>query len=387
MAQEAPNTSILPPAFNDVNRYQSNTGLQTFGDNLHAAAQALFPHQDRTRYSKVYVLLIRWETEPTLPVSADMSKLYGVFRDVYHFETEMWKIPDSKAQADADERIEKFVRLGSNSEDHLKIVCYAGNTLSTRSSGLAWTSGYKNAHHRYPTVQWSKIQTSLEQASSDVLVLLDCPHVTTESSVQGNGVSELIAACPYDENNNGVRQHSLIKELEAELRELSNLPSFSIGNLYDNLFCRNQAEDSEEGRTDPPPFYLPLTQKDPSSPQSLRLSIHEEGHQELHPARPTTSSSHYSNGDSIPSFRASSSIGRQQAPRIAFAIRLKDQFRAGDLSSDLLSNWLENIPSSIEGVRIEAAFHSQSSLLIVSVPICMSIYMKKSDAIMNLGPI
>jgi hypothetical protein len=126
-------------SFVDMNRWQANMGLKTFGESLHAAAQALFPHQNRARYSKVYVLLVRWETEPELSVSKDLSRLYSVFKDVYHFDTSVWKISDEGSQAEADKKIEEFVSLGGNSEDHLKIVCYAGNCLRTESKGLSWT--------------------------------------------------------------------------------------------------------------------------------------------------------------------------------------------------------------------------------------------------------
>jgi hypothetical protein len=126
-------------SFIDMNRWQANMGLKTFGQSLHAAAQALFPNQNRSRYSKVYVLLVRWETEPELTVSKDLSRLYDVFNNVYHFNTSVWKISDEVSQAEADQKIAEFVNLGDNSEDALKIICYAGNCLHTESKGLAWT--------------------------------------------------------------------------------------------------------------------------------------------------------------------------------------------------------------------------------------------------------
>lgn len=128
-----------PLNLDDASRWQANMGLKTFGESLHAAAQALFPNHNRPQYSKVFVLIVGWETEPARPVSSDLSRLFSVFRDVYHFETEIWKIPDSGSQHEANQKISDFVGLGNNSEDHLKILCYAGNTLKTKSHGLSWT--------------------------------------------------------------------------------------------------------------------------------------------------------------------------------------------------------------------------------------------------------
>jgi hypothetical protein len=139
MDRASSSSSTPPTSFVDMNRWQANMGLETFGSSLHAAAQALFPHQNRARYTKVYVLLARWETEPELSVSKDISRLFTVFRDLYLFDTEIWKISDEGSQAEADKRVEDFIQLGDNSEDHLKIVCYAGNCLTTETRGLAWT--------------------------------------------------------------------------------------------------------------------------------------------------------------------------------------------------------------------------------------------------------
>ncbi|CAG8962220.1 hypothetical protein HYFRA_00005273 [Hymenoscyphus fraxineus] len=371
-----------PLDLDDAIRWQAKMGLKTFGQSLHAAAQALFPNENRSRYSKVFVLIVGWETEPALPVSGDLSRLFGVFRDVYHFETELWKIPDSSSQHEANQKISEFVSLGGNSDDHLKILCYAGNTLKTKSHGLAWTSGYKNSKHRFPTVQWAGLQNTLEEAQSDVLCLLDCPHTGSSESYERKGVTEIISACSYTDENNGVRPGRFTKELEAELRELSNLPSFSVGNLYHNIFCRTQSDDSEEGQENIAPVYFPLSQPNPDAPRSLRLSVHE-----THTPRPASPGSIHSTMESVPSFQISSAMGHGQAPRIAFAIRLRDQFRIEDLSSNLFLNWLENVPAAIDGVKVEAAFHSSSSLLIVSVPICMSIYVLRDKAMTNLGPI
>lgn len=74
-------------------------------------------------------------------------------------------------------------------------------------------------------------------------------------------------------------------------------------------------------------------------------------------------------------------------PRAAFAVRLDKDFKLQDLSSNLFEEWLQHLPSSVAEVKIEAAFHSHSSLLIVSVPICMSIYMPRNTSVLNLGPI
>jgi len=238
-------------------------------------------------------------------------------------------------------------------------------------------------------VQWSGIQTALEQAQSDVFALLDCCHAGTAYNDEGNGTTELIAACAYDSATNGVPSYSFTKELEAELHELSTLPSFSIGNLYDNIFSRVRGQMMEEGLEHQSPVYLPLTQEKLKSPRSIRLAVRKNpASQQRHSPQSDAFGITGTNGHHNDlAFKRSSAASVGPMPRMAFAIRLTEDFRVGDLSQDLFSEWLRNIPASVHEVKIEAGFHSYSSLLIISVPVCISIYMPKDPAVISLGPI
>ncbi|TVY85278.1 Cholesterol oxidase [Lachnellula suecica] len=391
------NSSVSDTAssFDDFHRWQAHIDLKTFGEGLHAAAQAIFPTESRSQYSKVYVLMLCWEDEdPNEPVSYEMGRLFNVFENIYRFETEIWRIPNENCHIETRQKISDFISLGGDCDEHLKIVYYSGHARLDKNKRLAWTSGRRNSRSKYPTVQWSGIQTALEQANSDALALLDCAHAGTANNEEGNRTTELIAACTYDSTTNGIPSYSFTKELEIELRELSKLSSFSIGNLYDNVFSRVRIRASEEGRQHQSPVYLPLTQESPRSPRSIRLSVlkkDSDAHLNAFEVQSPQSDAFGitgMNGDSAGlSFKTSSATSVGPVPRMAFAIRLMEDFRVGDLSSDLFSEWLRNIPASAQEVKIEAGFHSYSSLLIVSVPVSMSIYMPKSPAVISLGPI
>jgi choline dehydrogenase-like flavoprotein len=238
-----------------------------------------------------------------------------------------------------------------------------------------YSSGRKTEKSGYP-VHWSGIQKSLEDARSDVLILLDCPYVGTANNNQGNGVTELIAASAYRSAVSNLEAYSFTRELETEFRELSKLPYFSVGNLFHNIYCRVRSRMAETGQEEAVPACLQLTQEDPYLPRSIQLSAHQTD---------TPSTLHPNPANANGAFHTSSTRG--DTPRIAFAIRLKEDFKVGDLSSDLFLRWLSCIPESVAEVKIEAGFHSYSSLLIVSVPICMSLYMPKDPAIISLGPI
>jgi hypothetical protein len=128
-------------------------------------------------------------------------------------------------------------------------------------------------------VKWSAIQSLLEQDRSDALILLDCCASGTANTSEGNGVTELIAACAWNETANGVGQYSLTRNLIIELELLSRKPSFSIGELYRNIYVRTQVRmpeavntRGEEIERHPTPIHLILTQVRPN-PRSIHLSV------------------------------------------------------------------------------------------------------------------
>ena len=138
--QEYASLNAAPPSFDQFDRSQAHIGLKTFGEGLHAAAQAVFPSESRSQYTKVYVLMIRWGDEDlNSPVSIEIRKLFNVFKDTYQFEVEIWKIPDTGSHVATNQKILDFVRLGGDSDEHLKIVYYAGHAKLTKNKRLAWT--------------------------------------------------------------------------------------------------------------------------------------------------------------------------------------------------------------------------------------------------------
>jgi hypothetical protein len=132
--------STPPPTLDEIDRWAAHIGLQEFAEGLQAAAKAVFPNETGSRYTKVFVLILCWKDEdPNLPVSIEISRLFDVFKDTYHFETEIWQIPDEDCHSIVNEKILEFNKLGGKRKDHLKIVYYAGHAKLTSNRLLAWT--------------------------------------------------------------------------------------------------------------------------------------------------------------------------------------------------------------------------------------------------------
>lgn len=76
-----------------------------------------------------------------------------------------------------------------------------------------------------------------------------------------------------------------------------------------------------------------------------------------------------------------------EVPRLAFAVRLSENFKPGEDIKDLFIEWLRNIPTIAKEVKIEAGFDSFSTLLIVSLPLSIFAYLPHDPSIISLGPI
>jgi hypothetical protein len=251
----------------------------------------------------------------------------------------------------------------------------------------------------------------LEEAQSDVLILLDCCAGGAVNTLEGNGVTELIAACGYNAIANGVGQYSFTNALILELLELSNKPSFSVSYLYNNIFTRIQGRMPEDGRErHPPPIHLVLTQES-QLPRSIQLSKCSNSVEEFElEAREMNSTAegerpdrediaspgplsvagslHSQVVDSLQnSIPAPPSTMVTMVPRLAFAIRLSDTLRPSQLRTDLFLEWLRSVPTIAKEVKVEAVFGSFSSLVILSIPVALSAFLQRNRAIISLGPI
>jgi methylenetetrahydrofolate reductase (NADPH) len=253
-------------------------------------------------------------------------------------------------------------------------------------------------------VKWGGIQTLLEEAPCDVLILLDCCASGTASASEGNGVNEVISACAYNQIANGVGPYSFTSALVVELKKLSRKSYFSVGELYRNIFLRVQnREEVLGGRRagrHPAPIHLILTQDDP--PRSIQLSARDfsiesgqidgsasEGHTQRKETQEEDNSTLPNHPKSESSFEIPTGLKADNNPRLAFAIRLTNTFQPGEDMLHLFTEWLRSFPTIAENVdvKVEGCFDSFSTLVIVSLPIAVASYLPRDPAIMSLGPI
>jgi hypothetical protein len=92
---------------------------------------------------------------------------------------------------------------------------------------------------------------------------------------EGDGVTELLAACSFNSIANGVGPFSLTHALLSQLRKRVSMPSFTVGYLYNLLFTEIQSWRLEDARHKRAPIHLVLTQ-DYRLPRTIILSAKQQ---------------------------------------------------------------------------------------------------------------
>ena len=101
--------------------------LEIFGQYLEQAANAAFPKRS-SRYTEVHVLLLSWERD-NLGVLKELFELHEVFQQTYHYEVELWGIPNNHSYRALRKRLSKYLDDFEN-KDFLLIVYYGGRKYS-----------------------------------------------------------------------------------------------------------------------------------------------------------------------------------------------------------------------------------------------------------------
>ena len=110
--------------------------LEKFGHLLEGAANAAFPRR-LPRYREVHVLLLSWEDD-NLGVITEVSELRDVFRQVYCYDVEEWRIPSDHCYKTLRKQITRFLDEFED-KNNLLIIYYGGRTYISRTALLIQT--------------------------------------------------------------------------------------------------------------------------------------------------------------------------------------------------------------------------------------------------------
>ncbi|KAL8949947.1 MAG: hypothetical protein Q9222_003979 [Ikaeria aurantiellina] len=361
--------------------------VKTLGRILDTAAASAFPRTSRCRYQNVCVLLLSWEDDD-LGVAKEVDRLEDVFRDTYHYSIKRWKIPSSRSH----NKLTSFIIEALEELDFADKLCityYAGHGYMNEDRQCVWLCNQKKGA---ATLQWSSIQTMLEEAECDSLILLDCCAAGSSGGNHGKGVTEVIAACGFESYAPGVGEHSFTTSLIAELKYLSRRHSvLTTALLHNKVLARvkkswNPRYDSTDNNTQErrrtpihihlsdnarhrcielPPRLAPPTTTGRFEPLTGTSS---------ESSAPSTSISDDTDTQSLDNISPGSSISEVwldpqfQLPKVVISIALQEDQR---LAVAEWMEWLMSIPALTARANIEGVYKSDSTLILLSLPVAM----------------
>ena len=248
------------------------------------------------------------------------------------------------------------------------------------------------------TLPWYGLQTSLEQADSDVLVLLDCCAAASCTGGSGNGITEVIAACGFETWAPGVGEHSFTRSLISTLEDWEDrhpplsgavLHSEILSRIkywnpkYDNVTQHQRRAGAERRKT---PIHITVSNQDNErsivlSPVKTPPELSSEPSTSLiSPRRLTPEVASASSADSAaltPSplsdshhdtFKEVCGQPKDHCPTVLITLALEDDQR---LSTRGWAKWLQSAPGLIKYGHVQGIFKSNSILVLLTLPVAI----------------
>ncbi|KAL8869085.1 MAG: hypothetical protein Q9174_004535 [Haloplaca sp. 1 TL-2023] len=374
------------------------TDIETFGKVLNTAVATACPKVTSSRYSQVYVLLLSW-ADDDLGVQVEIDGLEAVLRDDYGYQTDQWKIPTSMSHNALSFRIMQSL-VSFEAKDKLFITYYAGHGYMNEERQCVWLC---NQQEGASTVQWSSIQTNLEEATCDNLILLDCCAAASSGGNAGKGVTEVIAACGFEAFAPGVGEHSFTSNLTEELKYLAREKRpFTTAFLHNKLLARLKSswnprfanETHQERRRTP--IYIQHIAND-EKPRCIQLDVSNTASASAAPSINRDGSFDPSSGPSASSASSSEDVDmlgleeiskssisadgvphRFASPHVLISVAIQDEEMLHTL--DWL-DWFTSIPVLAKSVCIQGIYKSDSTLLQLSLPVALWDVMPDNPAV------
>ncbi|MCJ1351262.1 MAG: hypothetical protein MMC33_001246 [Icmadophila ericetorum] len=340
--------------------------IDDFAKDLNAAVKSAFPNSGRGRYTGVYVLFLRWKDDE-LGVFKEIEKLGEVLRTKNNFLTEEYLIPSNgQPQRSLTKKLLGFMD-DHEAQDSLLILYYGGH---------------------------GDIQTQLAESKSDVLILLDCCAAGSSVDSTNSGVViEVIAACEFESKAPLIGEHSFTSNLIYELEYLATRLPFSAAALHTKVLSRimwhnpryEQGGRGKEKRKTPIHILLSCEAErkciELSPLPKIQVPV-EDG--VLQSKSSTDSDFQISEYPGSPEVFPDSDVSppdsldfppqeiwpdaRFRCPKDLITVALEEHQW---LYRERWIEWLQSIPAFASCVHVEGVYKSESTLLILSLPVAV----------------
>lgn len=240
-----------------------------------------------------------------------------------------------------------------------------------------------------------------EQAVSDVVLLLDCCAAASSTGEAGGSLTELIAACGFENEAPGVGEHSFTRSLIEELRGWNHRSTMSVAKLHSEVLARikdwkpRYASDKNCERRNTPVYVLLANEGKPRSIELTPLKRCEMSKSDALLSGPLytppdsdedVEMSEVPDGNTTPSSQLSNSLTavcpEDRYPKVIISVALEeDQL----LHTRDWCEWLKSVPAIVKFARVQGIYKSYSTLVIMTIPVAIWDLIPADPAIAFLG--
>ena len=239
-----------------------------------------------------------------------------------------------------------------------------------------------------------------EQAASDVVLLLDCCAAASSTGEAGGSLTELIAACGFENVAPGVGEHSFTRSLIEELRGWNHHFTMSVAKLHSEVLARikhwkpRYAGGGNCERRNTPVYVLLANEGKPRSIELTplkRCEMLKSNAPSSGPLSPPDSDedvemSEVPDGNITPSSHLSDSLTascpEDRYPKVIISVALEeDQV----LHTRDWCDWLKSVPAIVKFARVQGIYKSDSTLVIMTIPVVIWDLIPADPAIAFLG--
>ncbi|TQS35802.1 hypothetical protein Golomagni_03765 [Golovinomyces magnicellulatus] len=381
--QQASDLYKHPPTPQEAVPHSERSDFESFARHLQDAAMLIYSQANQCPYTSISVLLLRWEDD--IDAEQDLTQLQKLFLEHFNFRTETWCIPSC-----SDPTISLVTELGRHLEyakpDHLWIVYYNGYGFTGLDNSLFWawyvrsSLAASNDQEDSPKIKWEDVRCLIEEAQTDILLLLDTCAASEPPYPGDNHTKQTIAAYPPDQATRDPGPRSFTFNLIAALIRLGSGRPFTIQRLHEEIVALKQNKFLQHAGL-------------PSFPNKT-LSNHERvpvyfsltcGHTQSILIAPITQQqliSHLGSPHNVPEHEIQEARTHLEQSQLLKFNSVNDltfeEPRAlvcttflGEPSPEMSSfkQWLQHAPIAANKIAVEGMFHGPPTVLLISMPI------------------
>ncbi|KAK3330109.1 hypothetical protein B0H66DRAFT_46038 [Apodospora peruviana] len=306
--------------------------------DLQGAASRILATPYRSRYDMVSVLLLHWQNDEDHNVRKEVTELANVLDQYYNYTFQIKSIPSSSDGCKSSWKwlvhaVTDFID-DHDQRDVLKIVYYNGHSYLDGNREMVLAS----SKHAEPAsvIRWSGIKPILEEASSDVLIIMDSAYYPSSQLVRRRGVLEVIAASVSEDHAKLLDRNAFTRALTDQLRMRATQKFFnplSAADLHAKLLSfypkmiQDRSPEKEMVTSFPSPLHIQVSGS--SKLPSILLAPVQKGSSPHTPESPTSGGTH-----------------------LSLNFRMSDD----NLDVDSWAEWLRSMPEGVREVKVEGPY-------------------------------